>query len=89
MTAKPEETLLTFPCRYTLKVVAAISVDIDWLLTQLQAHIAALQREDITVKTSSQGKYASFSIVFTAETQAQLDAIYQTLTACPDIVFVL
>ncbi len=89
MISKPEDTLLTFPCRYTLKVVAAKSVDVDWLLPQLQLHIASLQREDITVKTSSQGKYTSFSIVFTAESQAQLDTIYQALTACSDIVFVL
>lgn len=85
-----EKLFLNFPCRYVLKATAiAAEMTVEALLAIIQTHLPHISATDITVKNSSQGKYISFSVHFTAQSQEQLDALYRDLTARKEIVFVL
>jgi putative lipoic acid-binding regulatory protein len=91
MTDIPDnKALLTFPCRYVLKITAiAAEMTLEAVLTLLKPHIPEVAAADVAVKNSSQGKYISFSVSFTAQNQQQLDALYRDLTTHKEIVFVL
>lgn len=85
-----QKPLLSFPCRYVLKVTAiAAELTSEALLVVVKTHVVDVSAADITVKNSSQGKYVSFSVHFTAQSKEQLDALYRDLTARKEIVFVL
>lgn len=85
-----ETTLLKFPCRYVLKItVIAAEMTLETLLAIVKPHVPSIAAADVAVKSSSQGKYVSFSVNFMAQSQEQLDALYRDLTARKEIVFVL
>ena len=82
--------LLTFPCRYVLKITAiAAEMTLEALLAIVKPHVPDVSETDIAVKNSSLGKYVSFSVNFMAHSQQQLDALYRDLTARKECVFVL
>jgi putative lipoic acid-binding regulatory protein len=85
-----EKPLLTFPCRYVLKITAiAAEMSLEALLAIVKPHVPSITAADVAVKNSSQGKYISFSVSFMAQSQEQLDALYKDLTARKEFVFVL
>ncbi len=85
-----KDTLLSFPCRYVLKVTAIAAVlPLVNLLAIVKSHVPSITEADISIKNSSQGKYSSFSLRFMAENLEQLDALYRDLSARKEIVFVL
>lgn len=85
-----ETTLLTFPCRYVLKITAiAADLTLEALLVIIKPHVPSITAADVTVKNSSQGTYVSFSVSFMAQSQEQLDTLYRDLTLRKEIVFVL
>ena len=89
-TPADETTLLTFPCRYVLKITAiAAEMTLEALLVIIKPHVPSITATDVAVKNSSQGKYVSFSVSFMAQSQEQLDALYKDLTARKEFVFVL
>lgn len=85
----PVTPLLTFPCPYVLKVVALNSLNLAQLLTMVKPYVPEIVAADMTMKNSKQAKYVAFSVRFNAQSQQQLDALYQDLTAQKEIVFVL
>jgi putative lipoic acid-binding regulatory protein len=85
-----EKPLLTFPCRYVLKITAiAAEITLEALLAIVKPYVPSITAADVAVKNSSQGKYVSFSVSFMAQSQEQLDGLYKDLTARKEFVFVL
>ncbi len=84
-----QDSLLTFPCSYVLKIVTTTEVNLTRLLAMIKPHVPEIVETDITVKTSREAKYVSFSLHFKAQSQQQLDALYRDLTAQKEVVFVL
>ena len=84
------ESLLQFPCSFPLKVIGAGAADFQTLVVELvRQHIADLDEAQITVRSSSTGRYQALSLLINAQDRAQLDALYQTLSAHPRITMVL
>ncbi len=84
------ETLFEFPCRYSVKAMGFSAPDFAQLVHQLIAeHVTGLAFSDVTSKPSSQGKYTSVTVTFTAHSKSQLDAIYSSLTCHERVVMAL
>ena len=76
-----QETLLEFPCSYSVKAMGESGDDFDQLVFDLVAlHVDNLAPDAVSSKPSSKGKYTAVTVTFTATSKAQLDAIYYALT---------
>lgn len=90
MTANTEETLLKFPCEFPIKAFGVSRADFDSLVVEIvRRHAPNLGDSAVASRPSRGGKYTSVTVTVQAENKAQLDAIYQDLTACPDVVMAL
>ncbi|HSM26999.1 MAG TPA: DUF493 domain-containing protein [Thioalkalivibrio sp.] len=89
MTEGPD-TLLKFPCRFPIKVMGEAHPE---LLEAVQAsivrHVADPDSVTVTQRASSGGKYMGVTIVLTAVSQEQLDALYRDLGQCSRVRMVL
>lgn len=85
-----KKTLLEFPCIFPLKVVGYNRDSLEITITDsLKNNNVDMNKIDISKRASKDNNYCAYTIKFTATDQPQLDAIYQALTACKDIVMVL
>lgn len=84
------ETLLTFPCLFPIKVVgvkhAALRGDVIDIACR---HAPGFTEDMLTERESSKGNYLSFTVTVQATSKAQLDNLYQELTGHPQIKVVL
>ena len=85
-----EETLLEFPCQFPIKAMGKSSAHFDMTVVEIvRQHVSDIKEDAITNKPSSGGKYTAVTVVIEATSKAQLDAIYQGLTDCPDVLMAL
>lgn len=84
------ESLLEFPCRFPIKAMGKNSGEFEAIVTGIvNAHAELWPDEPIRSALSSSGNYVSITAVVRATSQEQLDAIYQELTDCPDVLIAL
>jgi len=84
------ETNFVFPTVYPLKVAGRNDVALETTVVEIvRRHVEDFDETTVTVRESKGGKYLAVSVSFTATSKAQLDALYQELTAHPDIVWAL
>jgi putative lipoic acid-binding regulatory protein len=75
------ETLLEFPCEFSVKAMGIHSDDFDVLVAQIVSrHVPELGEGAVRSRESKGGKYLSVTVTFEATSKRQLDAIYQDLT---------
>lgn len=85
-----EDTLFEFPCDFPIKVMGDAADDFDaHVVAIIRKHVSDLPEGAATTRASKGGKFQSVTVLFTATSKAQLDAIYMELTACPRIKMVL
>lgn len=90
MTNKKEQSLLTFPCDFPLKVFGLATESFaPTVLTIIQKYVPTVTAEDLHSRDSGNGKYVSLSITLHVESKAQLDGLYQALTASPLVLMTL
>ena len=90
MTTTTENELLQFPCEYTLKVFGINGAAFETAaLSIVRAHIPTLNDQTLVINRSSNGKYASLSLTFTADSREQLDNLYRALSSSSDILMAL
>ncbi len=83
-------SLLEFPCQFPVKAMGLSSPPVKQVIVDIvRNHAPEITEEVITVKASSGGKYTSITIVIKAKNQQQLDAIYQDLTDCEQVLIAL
>ena len=83
-------TLLEFPCRFPIKAMGRNSEEFSELISEIILSRATLaEGESIRSSLSKAGNYLSLTAVITAESQDQLDSIYQALTDCDQVVMAL
>jgi uncharacterized protein len=74
------ETLLEFHCVFPLKVIGRNVVEFEGeVLTIIQKHVPAAQRENVTRRSSAGNKYLALTVTFVADNQRQLDELYLEL----------
>ena len=90
MSDTPAETLLEFPCEFPIKVFGLASDDFQASVVAIVQRHAQLAPGDAIQRRQSQGgKYDAVTVTITATSKAQLDTIYQDLTASPIVVMAL
>jgi len=86
----PEESLLTFPCDFPIKVMGRAEPGFDLLVVELvRRHAPDLTEGAVSSRASQGGKWVSVTVMLRAESKAQLDAIYLDLTAHEKVVMAL
>ena len=61
----------------------------DEIIRSISGETGPLQESQIEMRTSRQAKYLALTITVNAQSQAQLDQIYRTLTSHPWVKVVL
>ncbi|AFJ02324.1 putative lipoate regulatory protein YbeD [Methylophaga frappieri] len=89
-TPEQPDTLLEFPCQYPVKVMGESHADFSDLVVKIiRRHADDVSDNAVRTRQSSGGKYSSVTVTITATSKAQLDAIYQDLTAEPRVKYAL
>lgn len=89
MTAATEASLLSFPCDFPIKAMGEAE-GFDLLVVELvRRHAPDLRENAVQVRPSRNGRYVSVTVTIQAESQAQLDAIYQELSVCEAVLMAL
>jgi putative lipoic acid-binding regulatory protein len=74
------ETLLEFPSSFPIKALGRDVPEFHQAVMELVAvHASFEPQTDVRAQPSKNGNFVSVTITFTAESQAQLDTIYQSL----------
>lgn len=74
-------SLLEFPCRFPIKAMGRHSDEFEGRVLELVGqHAEPLVDEPVKVTPSGAGNFVSVTVVIEAQSQQQLDAIYQDLT---------
>lgn len=92
MTDKPDQpqTLLTFPCDFTIKVFGLGSDEFEAaVLMLIHKHVPNLSDRAIQSRPSANGKYRALTITVHVDSKAQLDSIYQDLSSSPHVLMAL
>ncbi|MEM7293129.1 MAG: DUF493 domain-containing protein [Pseudomonadota bacterium] len=77
-----DETLLEFPCAFSVKAMGESASDFASLVEGLVAeHVEEPAELSVRTRPSRAGKFTSVTVTFSATSKAQLDAIYRSLSA--------
>jgi len=91
MSTDTAQKLLQYPCRFPLKIMGRPSDDLVKLIDQVfSEHVADWRMaEQCKIRPSRRGNFVAYTITFTAQSQAQVDKIYQLLTASKLVLMAL
>lgn len=71
-----------FPCAYQIKAMGVDDGSFHEVVVGIvRRHCDTVDEDSLRARSSSGGRYVSVSIVIQAQSRAQLDAIYDDLTA--------
>lgn len=85
-----ENTLLKFPCEFSVKAIGLASATLELeVLSIIKKHVNELKEDAITSRLSHNQRYLSLTMTFTAESKTQLDAIYLDLSASKHVLVAL
>lgn len=85
-----DETLLTFPCSFPIKVMGRAQGDFDALVLGLvRRHVGDLPEGAVRLRSSAGGAYLSVTVTIEARSREQLDALYRELSAHERVLMVL
>ncbi len=88
--AEAAGTGLRFPCRFEIKAMGEQSHRFEALVQAIVSrHIRETDMLRTRARLSRNGRYVSITCIIWAKSRAQLDAIYQELSDCPDVLFAL
>lgn len=83
-------SLLEFPCRFPVKAMGRQRDGFEELITGIVCNHAELwPGEPVCSMPSKAGRFVSVTAVIEARSQEQLDAIYQDLTDCVEVLMAL
>ena len=89
-TMSETKTLLKFPCDFPIKVMGKPDNDFTQLVYRLiKKHCPELQSQTLKTRPSSKGKYVALTVHIEAQSQQQLDAIYQDLSDNSQVLMAL
>jgi len=81
---------LQFPCEFPIKVMGRQAPDFEAsILALISSHFGEIGPERVRSRASTNGSFISVTVTVQAESRAQLDAAYRSLTAAEQVLFVL
>lgn len=76
-----DESAIQFPCDFPIKAMGLASYDLEVIVFDIVSqHAPDTSKDAVKTRESSNGKYISITVTVNAQSQTQLDAIYQALT---------
>lgn len=85
-----EETLLEFPCDFPVKAMGRDTPEFHALVRELvEQHTGPLSDDRIQSSLSKNGRFVSITVTVNAQSQAQLDDIYRSITSHDDVLMAL
>ena len=85
-----KETLLEFPCEFPIKIMGRDGDSFRQAAIELvETHAGKVPEESISTSLSRKGNFLSITVTIKAESQEQLDNIYQALTEHEEILVAL
>ncbi|HLF96459.1 MAG TPA: DUF493 domain-containing protein [Methylococcaceae bacterium] len=90
MTPEDRLELLDFPCDFPIKAFGQGGENFDLTVVEIvRRHAPNLGEGAVSVRASRGGRYQAVTVTIRATDQAQLDAIYQDLSACESVLMAL
>jgi putative lipoic acid-binding regulatory protein len=81
---------LVFPTEFTIKVFGKADGQFEENVSNIiRRHAKELSESAIKARVSQENKYMALSITIYVESREELDAIYQDLTKCTDVLMAL
>jgi putative lipoic acid-binding regulatory protein len=85
-----ERSALEFPCTFPIKAMGPATGNFDALVVGIvRRHAPDITEAAVTVRPSAAGRYLAVTVTIQARSRAQLDAIYQDLVACDQVMVAL
>lgn len=85
-----DDSLLQFPCNFPVKAFGKEGDDFEQTLYALiKPHAPELSMDDLSAKPSKGRKYLAVTAHIVAQSQAQLDSIYQALSDSDKVLMAL
>lgn len=85
-----DETLLTFPCEFPIKMMGRDTPEFGKTLRMLvEKHVGPIDDAAIRKALSRNGNFVSITITVNAQSQEQLDGIYRDVTAHEEVLMAL
>ena len=82
--------ILEFPCEFPLRVIGDEADDFyDFVLDVVRRHVPELDDQSVSAQPSSNGRYISIRMKFTAASRQQMDALYIELSSHSRVRFIL
>jgi len=83
-----QETLFKFPCEFPIKAMGKTGDELEVAVLEIiNRHVEDLAEGAVKFTQSSNGKFTSITITFTAHSKDHLDKIYIDLTACDHVLY--
>ena len=80
--ASEEDSLMEFPCSFSIKAMGIAADDFDSLIVEIvRKHYPDIVEGAVKTRPSREGKYISVTVTIEAQSREQLDNIYLELTA--------
>jgi hypothetical protein len=84
------DTLLQFPCRFPVKMMGRADAGfVDNAIGLIEQHAGSISKDRIQTTTSRNGNFLSVTVTIDAQSQQQLDSIYNDLSGREDILVAL
>jgi len=85
-----DETLLEFPCEFPIKIMGKETPEFHALARALvEKHAGPLADSAVQSSLSRNNRFVSITTTINAQSQQQLDDIYEALTAHEDVLMAL
>ena len=85
-----QESLFEFPCEFPIKAMGKADCSLDVTVVDIvRRHVPDISEGKIHARSSKQGNYTAVTVIVTATSREQLDAIYQDLVDCEDVIMAL
>lgn len=85
-----EDSALAFPCAFPVKMMGRDTPEFRTTARALvEKHAGAVGDDAVHAAVSRNGRFVSVTVTITATSRAQLDAIYEDLTAHDDVLMAL
>ena len=85
-----DESPLKFPCDFPIKAMGKSDCNLDLIVVEIvRRHAPDLGEGAIYSRDSTKGNYTSVTVIVTATSRAQLDAIYQDLVDCEAVIMAI
>lgn len=90
MTTSDDTSLFEFPCKFPIKAMGRSSDDFEALVTAIVLDNAErYPGAPVKVTSSGEGNFVSVTVTIEALSRAQLDRIYEDLSACEKVLMAL